>query len=395
MPRFKQDSNSASFISELAEGLAKLGHDIIVLTPYDPLFQNYKRPYKVITYKYIWPAFLHKSGYSRVLKGDKKMKPEMYLLSTLMSISALLHLIKIVRQDKIDIISSHWVVPNGFIAYLASKVTGVPYTVTIPGSDVFLAGKSTFFRLATGLASRGANWVISDSQHYLEQLGRLNISPKNTSVVRYGVDTKSLKPTPKDMKLLKELTISQNDNVVLALGRFVEKKGFVYLIEAMPKVIRKIKNTKLILVGDGELRSAFEKKIRKLKLIDKVIFTGAVPYTDRARYYNLADVFVMPSVKDSKGNIDASPVAMMDAMVCGIPVVATKYSGSPDLVINGQTGWMVKENSSGEIAEAIVKLLGIRDKTHLKRTTRNVAVNNFSLEKTGEHYSQIFKSIGL
>lgn len=75
MPRFKTDTNSASFISELAEGLAQLGHEVTVLAPFDPLFQNYKRPYKVILYKYIWPESLHKSGYSRVLKGDKNLDP--------------------------------------------------------------------------------------------------------------------------------------------------------------------------------------------------------------------------------------------------------------------------------------------------------------------------------
>ena len=176
------------------------------------------------------------------------------------------------------------------------------------------------------------------------------------------------------------------------MGRFVEKKGFIYLIESMPKILRVNSKIKLVLIGDGELKKDFERKIKELKIEDHVVFTGAVAYSRRAKYYNLSDIFVMPSTKDSMGNIDASPVAMMDAMACGVPVVATKYSGSEDLIINGKTGWMVGENSSEQIAKATINLLKIRNKKQMRSQVRKIAVSNFSIQATSRKYEEIFKN---
>lgn len=393
MPRFKEDTNSASFISELAEGLVKEGNDVFVLTPFDPLFKKYKRPYKVITYKYIWPLSLHTGGYSRVFDKDNAMKPQMYIISILMSISALLHLIKVSRKYRIDVVSAHWAVPNGFIAYLASLVTGIPYTITIPGSDVYLAGKNWFFKFTTKLGALKAGIVISDSGHYLSQLHALGVYPKKTAIIRYGVNTNALRPTAKSLELLLKLGIVKNKKVILCLGRFVEKKGFIYAIEAMPTILKKIPNVVLIIAGGGELENKYREKVTKLKLTQNVVFPGRVPYQDRGKYYNLADIFIMPSIKDSKGNIDASPVAMMDAMACGIPVVATGYSGSSDLVIDGKTGYMVKEKSSLEIAHAVTGLLKQKNTQELKKSVRSIAVSHFSLKKTAKSYSRVFSNL--
>ncbi len=393
MPRFKGDTNSASFISELADGLANQGHKVIVLTPYDPLFKNYKRNYKVLTYKYIWPISLHKSGYSRVLQGDKTIKSQMYILSIIMSLSALWNLILVCKKYKIDVVSAHWVIPNGFIAYLASLITGVPYTVTIPGSDVYLAGKSLFFRLPTKLAALNASWVVSDSEYYLDELRILTINPKNVSVIRYGVNTRLLKPSSRPQEILSELKIENNYKVILCLGRFVEKKGFIYVIRALPQIFKKFPKTLLLLVGDGVLKQQYLKNVSDLGVTKNVLLPGSVAYSERSKYYNVADVFVMPSVKDSVGNIDASPVAMMDAMACGVPVVATKYSGSPELVISGKTGFMVKEKNSNEIAQAVINLFQNKNKKNMRLDVRRVAINNFSLEKTANSYTRIFAKI--
>lgn len=393
MPRFKSDTNSASFISELAASLSEKNNKVFVLAPFDQKFENYNRGFQVITYKYIWPSFLHTAGYSRVLGGNKKMKLHMYFISTLMSISALIHLIVLVRKHKIDIVCAHWIIPNGVIAALAEKITGVVFTVTIPGSDVYLANKNLAFKIATKFSINQASWVISDNKHYLDQLSQIGVSPEKQTVIRYGVDTNFLKPKIKDKDLVRQLDIKKEEKVILAMGRFVEKKGFEFLIKAMPSILKTNARTKLLLIGSGDLESKLRSLIKKLKIEHNAIMPGSVAYSDRAKYYNLADVFVMPSTKDSQGNIDASPVAMMDAMACGVPVVATKYSGSPDLIINGETGWMVKENSSVEIAKAVNELLNYRKTDNMKSLVRRTAILNFSLSQTSEKYLKIFENI--
>ena len=392
MPRFKADTNSASFISELATSLSK-ENDVTVLTPYDPLFKKEKRAFKVITYKYIWPNSWHKSGYSRVLSGDKKLPLYMAILSTLMSCSALFHLVYFSFREKYDLVSAHWVIPNGFISFLSSLVTRIPYTVTIPGSDVYLGGKGAFFRVAAGFACGSASFVVSDSRHYLDQLSKLGINPKNTAVIRYGVDTKALKPGRPNSKILSEWGVPKNSKVVMCLGRFVEKKGFIYAINAMPSILKKHKNTTLVLIGDGPLKSLFQRQIKKLKIEKNVFLPGSVPYSERAKYYNLADIFIMPSIKDGEGNIDASPVAMMDAMSCGVPVVATKYAGDKSLLVPNMTGQVVKEKNSKQISDAIVSMLNAGDKKSMYRGVREIAQKNFSLTAAAKSYANIFQNL--
>lgn len=386
MPRYPTDS-SAPFIGELAERLSQ-EHDVTVLTPFDQLFDDSKRSYKVITYKYIWPVRLHQSGYSRVL-DDNKMTPKMYVMSILMSLFALMKLVRLSRREKFDVVTAHWVIPNGFIAFLASFLTGIPYTVTIPGSDVYLGSRKSYFRIAIWLACKKARAVISDSRHYLDKLRELGVHSPHMYVIRYGVNEDAFYPMPKDRELLKSLGIPSTAKVILCVGRFVEKKGFVYAIEAMSEVRKKHKDAVMVLVGDGEQKRTYERVISRLKL-SCVIFAGTVPYAELPRYYSCADCFVMPSMKDSAGNIDASPVAMMDAMMCGAPVVATSYSADSDTVIDGVSGYIVPEKNSKDIAKSIIAILNTKNKKGVKLRVRKIAVNAFSTRVTAQKYGEIF-----
>lgn len=391
-PRFPADT-AAPFMGSLAEATAKLGHEVFVLTPYDKKIKNVKRPYELVSYRYIFPDSLSILGYSRTLKGDRGMSPLAYFLSPFLYFFAFIALFNLVRREKIDIVSSHWIIPNGFLAALVKKITGVPFTTTIPGSDVYLAGKNALFSWMAVFAARGANWVISDSQHYLEQLYELGFRPKRETVIRYGVNTKKFKPTSKNKVILKNLKLRQHTPTVVAVGRLVAKKGFVYLIEAMQEVLQKVPQAKLVLVGDGDERKRLEKRTRELEISDSVVFAGTIPYDQLSKYYNLADVFVMPSIRDESGNIDASPVAMMEAMSCGTPVVATKFSGSSDLIEAGKTGYLVKEKDSKAIARSVVELLALRGRQRTRQEIGSVAQQNFSTEAVARKYIEVFDRI--
>lgn len=388
-PRFKGDT-SAPFMGELARGFQNLGHQVVVLTPFDRQIKK-NPPFKVTTFKYIFPDSLHQLGYSRTLVGDRQLKFEALLLAPFFFFFAFIALLKLVKKEKIDIISAHWIIPNGFLAGLVSRLTGTPFTATIPGSDVYLGGKLALFRLMIKFASANASYVISDSAHYLKELAGLGIHPKKEAIIRYGVNTDKFKPQKKDQQLLKRLGIKKGDLTILAVGRLVEKKGFVYLIKALPLLLREIPQVRLVLVGEGEYGGELKKLVKKLSLNEKVIFAGTISYDDLPKYYNLADIFVMPSIKDQTGNIDASPVAMMEAMSTGAAAVATNFSGSADLL--SKTGFLVKEKSPDEIARSIIKLANVKDKLVLAKNVRKVALENFSTNIIAQKYLSIFKEI--
>lgn len=391
-PRFTGDT-AAPFMGELVDALALTGHQIVVLMPFDSGIKRQKRRYKLVTYKYIFPESLHVLGYSRTLGGDRSMSLVGYFLSPFLYVFGFFALLRLVRKEKINLVSSHWIIPNGFIAALVSKLTNVPFTTTIPGSDVYMGGKNFLFRWMVGYAAGAANYVLSDSSHYFDQLHDLGYYPTKTKVIRYGVNMHKFKLEKKDMTILKALGVDISRRIILACGRLVAKKGFIYLVRAMPYVLAKNKYAKLVIVGDGEERQNLEKEVVKLRLESKVIFAGTVPYDILAKYYNIADVFVMPSIKDAKGNLDASPVAMMEAMACGVPVVATKFAGSGDLFANTETGVLVREKDVKLIGEGIIKLLVTTNLKKSKNTVRHVALSNFSTSIISDKYIETFNEV--
>lgn len=392
-PRFLGDT-AAPFMGTLAESLAKMGHKVIVLVPFDEKLDVVTvRPYEIKFYRYVYPDSLHILGYSRTMKGDKELSLMAYLLSPLLYFWGFLALWKLVREEKIDIISAHWIIPNGFIATLVSKITQVPFTITIPGSDIYLGSKNPLFKWMIGIAAKNANDILSDSHHYLTQLNELGFYPSKTKVIRYGVNMEKFKYETKNKVILNKLHIEEHAPVILAVGRVVAKKGFHYLVEAMPGILSKIPNAKLVIVGEGQEKKELENLAESLKIKKAVIFAGTISYKDLPMYYNIADVFVMPSIKDEKGNIDASPVAMMEAMACGVPVVATGFSGTESIILEGKTGYLVKEKNSLDIAKATIKLLTKNKTISAKLMVRKIAMNNFSSEIIAKNYINIFNSV--
>jgi len=394
-PRFAGDT-AAPFIEQLAMSLVERGHKVWILTPWDKEIKRTKRNYKMVSYRYIYPPSYHLLGYSRTLKGDKSMSAIQYLIAPFMYLFGFIALFKLVRKEKIDVVSTHWIVPNGFIAAFVKLFTGVPYTSTIPGSDVFMGGKGGaffFVKYFVGFASFMADYVLSDSSHYIEQLHDLGAKGQREKVIRYGVNSNKFKPANRDKKLLKQYGLKENDKILVAVGRMVAKKGYIYLINAMPEIVKKVPGVKLVMVGDGELKSELEARVKKLNIAKNVIFTGTISYDDLVKYYNLANVFVMSSVKDEDGNLDASPVAMMEAMSTGAAVIATKFAGSEDLIDEGETGYLVKEKDSRAIARSAVNLLLKGNATVQGKKVRGVAMKNFSLKVIGKKYEEVFDEV--
>lgn len=390
-PRFPGDT-AAPFMGNIAEILAKFGHEVVVLVPFDrQLNTRVKRPYKLITYKYVFPDFLHTLGYSRTLEGDRKLKPIAYLLSPLLFFFGFFALLRLVKKEKIEVISSHWIIPNGFIAALVSKTTGTPFIVTIPGSDIYLGAKNKIFKWMVLFAAKAAHVVLSDNAQYLSQLFVLGFKPEITDIIPYGVDPEKFKPQPKDKKILSKLGLKITDPVVLCVGRLVAKKGFIYLVRAFPTVLKRIPNSKLLIVGEGSEKQQLVREIDKLNIGSSVIFAGTVPYDQLSKYYNIGDLFIMPSIKDENGNIDASPVAMMEAMACGTPVVATRFAATEEIIEDEETGFLVKEKDSRDLAKAIFTLLNKRRRTIITKKIREAAIHNFSTTAVAKKYTKVFE----
>lgn len=396
-PRFNGDKISSIFMAEVAQSLVDADNEVWVLTPFTPVYRPFKTNYRLVTYKYIFPDFLHKLGYSETLSNDLKLPIIMWFLSPFMYLFGFLSLLKLVITEKIDIINAHWVLPNGFIASAVSMLTGTPVVSTLPGSDVYMAKKNILFKVLAIFATWRSNWITSNSGQLIADLDRVTgVSLKNkSSTIIYGIGSDKFKPDKiLGDKARKTLGYSKETIVVLGVGRLVAKKGFEYLIKALPEIIKSNKHVKVAIIGDGDQKQHLVDLAKQLNVFEYIKFLGSVSYTEMNKYYNMADIFILPSIRDEGGNLDDQSVAVMDAMSCGKPVITTNFPGYRLVIKNGVNGFLTEEKDSFSIAQRILELSQsevLRSK--LGKTARKSVINDFSWPVIGRQYTKLFSEL--
>lgn len=392
---FPLDSSNptAAFMKEFSDGLAQSGHKVFVVTPFDTRLNRQGDLFKIITYKYIWPDKLHLLGYSRTMEADITLRKRTFLLIPFMVFFGTIGLIKIIREEKIDIINAHWIVPNGLMAMIASIVTKVPYVITIPGTDAYLASKYKLIGLVARLIAGCSSAIVSNSSMNLQKILKLGVNPKIQTVLSYPVDTTKFKPKAGDFEFLRgRYNLKKQDLIILAVGRLVYKKGYDYLIKA----IKKLKNTrvKLLIAGEGDLKDKWQGLAEDLKLEDNVLFVGNIKRDEIVDYYNFADIMVAPSIIDEEGNVDGGPVASFESMACGKPQIVTDVLGVASEMKDGANGFIVPQKNVEALRKALDKLIKSSDlREKMGRANVELVRNEISTKSIGKKYTELFQKI--
>lgn len=173
-----------------------------------------------------------------------------------------------------------------------------------------------------------------------------------------------------------------SNKLFIGIGRFVDKKAPYYTILAFYKVLSKHPDAKLVLAGDGQLFNTCNNLVRFLKIEDSVSFPGVIKTDQFADYLKNAQTFVQHSVTALNGDMEGTPVAVLEASAAGLPVISTLHAGIPDVILNGETGLLVEEHDVDGMAENMIwvldnpeesKLMGLKGKHRMKE--------NFSMER--------------
>ncbi|MCP5380908.1 MAG: glycosyltransferase [Kordiimonadaceae bacterium] len=225
------------------------------------------------------------------------------------------------------------------VAMYASAISSIPFTVTSHANDIFEHGL-----LLKRKAERAKYFVtISDfNRRFLLEIG---LPANKIRIVRCGVDLKydgAEKNTSEKIRLC-------------SLGRLVEKKGMLTLIDAVALLKERGVPVSLSIAGDGPERGQIEKSIAEKNLTDHVEMIGALDNKDVGPWMAKHDIFVLACQKDKNGDMDGIPVVLMEAMMLGLSVISTRISGIPELIIDGKTGLLVEPKDAEALAEAIVK----------------------------------------
>jgi len=174
----------------------------------------------------------------------------------------------------------------------------------------------------------------------------------------------------------------------------LKKKGYKYLIEASPLVLKKHPNLTFVIIGGGDQHKKLVALTKKLGVSDSFRFLGWVDFERIVHYYNLGDIFILPSVRDEAGNLDDQSVSVVDAMAVGLPIITTDFPGYRIVVKNGINGFLTKEKDVTQLAQAIDKLVSSKTlRMKMGKKSRELVLKNFSWEAIGKQYYNLFKKV--
>ena len=394
-PRFEYDTQ-VPFIESLARGYVNKGHKVFVLAPWTRGIKERNKDYllKVSYFKYIYPKFFHLLGYSNTLERGSKLKWFVYPLFPFYFIFASINLFRSIKCERIDVVNAHFLIPNGLIAVIVGKILKKPVFISSHGTDIYLGIKNRYIKKISLFVSRHSRAIIVPSPDFTKQLTLISKDIEGKiKMIPHGVDPQIFKPSQRGTSIKKQIGLEEKDLVLLAVGRLIEEKGFIYLLQSMPEVIREIPNTKLLIIGDGLIRKGLEGETRKLNLLNNIIFLGEVRRDVLPNYFSVADLMVVPSVKLKGGKSDGLPTVVLEGMASGLPIIATRIGGIPLVLKDNVNGCLIKEKDSDELAGKIIYLLS--DNTLRQRlglNNRKKVEKELTWDKVARQYLNIFKN---
>jgi glycosyltransferase involved in cell wall biosynthesis len=249
------------------------------------------------------------------------------------------------EQEHVEHVHAHWATHPALAAYVIGHLIGIPFSFTAHAHDIFvdrtmLEEKLSAASFVAVISSFNREYLVS---HYGER------SRRNLVVVRCGVDTERFTPEI-------DCSTRREGFRIVCVGSLQPYKGHRVLIDALARLRDRAVPFECVLVGEGAERAAVEEQIRRLDLADRVSLVGALRSGDVLGTVKTADVVVLSSVVVANGQMEGIPVALMEALACEVPVVASRLSGIPELVVDGETGLLVDAGDADALADAIERL---------------------------------------
>ncbi len=287
---------------------------------------------------------------------------------------------RLLQQERVDLIHAHEFDANVQGAFVAALL-GIPLVATIHGKNYFW--EKLRRRLAYRCVSHWTTMVAVSQNLKQFVIEKVGVSPDRLRVVYNGVDTLPYCEATEVDLLRKELDLPEQDRIVGVVGNLYPVKGHQYLIDGIPSILEKCPNTSFLFAGRGHLETELKEQVHRLNLDRRVHFLGL--RQDISRILALLDVFVLPSLSEGLS------MAILEAMIAEKPVVATNVGGNPELVLDGETGFLVSPRDSRALAESVTKLLVDREQAmKFAERGKHRAEGQFSLRTMARAYETLY-----
>ncbi len=283
--------------------------------------------------------------------------------------------------------------PEIFTSWIMSSFFNIPLILLIGGTCVYepITFKNRIFHWILARTINSSEKIILYSDRmipFIETLSK-NIPRNKFIIIRNAVDPERFKPLSKDPKQFEKYKINSNDKIISYVGRISEKKGVIDLLEGS-NLSNQINKIKILLAGvldkNSEDYYKINKLLKKLNLENKVIIQQ-IPNNELSEFHSCADVFVYLTKR-----CEALPRAILEAMACEKPILASPVAGIPDAIIDNQTGFIV--NNPHEVAEKLNLLLDDENlRIKLGQNCRKKILNEFTYDVTLPKLVKLFQKI--
>lgn len=384
-PRREGDTDPP-FVFELCRRI-KDRYAVTVLAPHAPSLKTTENLHGISVNRF---RYFFEQGetlaYDGGILNKLRQKSLYYCLIPFFMAGELIATINIVRREKIAALNAHWVLPQGLVALAAVCVTrrAVPIICTLHGGDVF-ALNNPFAAALKRCVLKRCSAIVAVSSAIRDRVVALGAGPEKVAVIPMGVDLCALFVPPAS---------KPNSKSLLFVGRLVPKKGLSYLIDALPAVVKKHPDALLTIVGSGPEEAAARARIEHLGLTHQVHFTGAVSNEQLPALYQAAAIVIFPSIVDASGDTEGFGLVMVEAMGCECAVIASDLPAIHDVVTDNETGLLVEQKNSGQLAEKIIFLLdnaAVRES--LGKKARSAACARYDWSITSRKYCSLVDKI--
>ena len=332
------------FIKQLADSIAKTA-EICVISPipFNPI-ELIRKKNKLPKFEVIDGITVYHPRYIVIPKMLRSVTGWFFYLGIKNIIKTL------IKQGKADVISTHWVYPDGYGSTLAAKKFNLPVAVHALGCDINEYTKFPIRRKLITQALTNSDINIVKSQELKTKIEDLGIDKNKTKVVHNGVNQQKFKRVPKT-EARKKLGLNEQQRFCLFVGNFQIEKGLNFLISAF-EGLREL-DVKLLVIGSGPLESEVKQQVAQSDLQDKINFIGRVDHSVVPDYLAAADLLCLPSLREGCPNV------VLESLSCGTPVVASNVGAVSDIITKPEFGVVVSPENPEQITQGIIKGLSL------------------------------------
>lgn len=309
------------------------------------------------------------------------------LIKLLVSLPKGLYLGYLVKTHGFQHIHAHFLSSPATVALIASRISGVPYTVTIHAFDIFATTPSERNASIPLKCEKAAACVV---------ISKFNLGYMRKTWPAMGVRFEIIH-NGIDVDLFTRKADHANDPSgfrILSNGRLVNKKGHAFLLEAVAKLRKQGRNVQLQIVGGGPLESELRTLARRLEIQNHVTFTGKMLQEEIIHLYGASDMFVLACAVSPDGDMDGLPVVLVEALAMEIPTVSTQVSGVPEIVQDKLTGLCVPPHDSQALADAMAYLMDHPDEARrMAKAGRQLVATQFNRHESARMLLQLWQSL--